>query len=138
MLETLRNCPRCHDVMQKVELGTVIIDRCAACGGEFYDAGEVEATTSAPCDPKELAAHFESAAGDEHPSPLACSACGMRMRARMVIWMEICFELDACPRCKGIWLDHDEPRKLREVLFGMAEGERQGGLFQVLWQFRCF
>jgi Zn-finger nucleic acid-binding protein len=126
--------------MEKVLLEGITIDRCVRCKGEFYDAGEVEATTHAGCSEQELSAHLEEARCSEAPSQLRCSACGGKMTACEVSYLQVRFELDRCTECRGIWLDEDEPRKLREILECIAADcrEAQSGLFRVLWLFRCF
>ncbi len=35
-------CPKCGGQMAEARLETVVIDRCASCGGVYFDAGEFE------------------------------------------------------------------------------------------------
>ncbi|MDA0803004.1 MAG: zf-TFIIB domain-containing protein [Planctomycetota bacterium] len=35
-------CPKCGGTMSEVAQGGVMIDKCAGCGGVFFDAGELE------------------------------------------------------------------------------------------------
>jgi hypothetical protein len=41
-METLLKCPFCETVMNKVERGDVIIDRCPNCLGIWLDKGELD------------------------------------------------------------------------------------------------
>lgn len=38
-----RPCPRCRVMLREARVGTVVFEACGACGGNFFDAGEVEA-----------------------------------------------------------------------------------------------
>ena len=40
-------CPRCSDIMHRVERSGVTIDRCSHCGGIFLDRGELQTLLSA-------------------------------------------------------------------------------------------
>lgn len=37
-----RPCPRCRVMLREARVGLVVFEACAACGGNFFDAGEVE------------------------------------------------------------------------------------------------
>lgn len=50
-------CPRCADVMHRVERSGVTIDRCSRCGGVFLDRGELQALLRAE-------AEYHTGAGD--------------------------------------------------------------------------
>jgi uncharacterized protein len=39
------NCPRCGSDMAEVAIEHVKVDRCAGCGGVFFDKGELEMLT---------------------------------------------------------------------------------------------
>jgi Zn-finger nucleic acid-binding protein len=88
-------CPDCEAALQIKRVGTVEIDECRSCGGQWFDEGELERvrasvhrTVAAPFRPTDvLAGH--------------CPRCvGEILKAGFVA-------VDAvarCPRCRGIWV----------------------------------
>lgn len=92
-----RSCPACRVAMQPLFLERegepdVHLDRCAQCGGVWFDAGEAEAVSG-----RHLA-WSSSALG----ATRKCLGCGDvltpgKLRGR--------FEAERCASCHGLWLD---------------------------------
>lgn len=60
-------CPACERTMQKVDDDGVVIDQCTACGGRFYDAGELDEALAA-------------ARRNEAPATIEETTTGLRQR----------------------------------------------------------
>jgi Zn-finger nucleic acid-binding protein len=97
-------CPRCNADLVVVEAEEVELDWCAACGGVWFDAGEVEellgAGVSLGLPP----------AGAAEPD-LRCPRCPRRL-AKTSLGSTT---LDTCPDNHGIWFDAGELKALAPV-----------------------
>ncbi len=101
------NCPRCeHHGLDPVAVDrSVRVDWCSGCGGAFYETGELDAVLGA------------SPALDERSTTpgLSCPACTTAMvELRWPAGGAV--RIDACPSCKGHWLDRGELVHLKEHL----------------------
>jgi Zn-finger nucleic acid-binding protein len=103
-----RVCPvdQLRLVARRVRLAgpVVTVDDCPRCGGVFLDADELLLLSA---DDRLNAALRHRGPADE-VSGRFCPHCRVRMdpeQARGV-------ELEACPKCHGLWLDRGELRKL--------------------------
>jgi Zn-finger nucleic acid-binding protein len=122
MPDGLISCPKDGEPMHRITLGSVSIDRCPGCGGIWLDAGELDALKHtmlkdehrATLDRLDDLGVKEPAA---RPQPLLCPRDHSRMsvhrdpRQRHV-------ELDACPRCGGLFFDAGELSDLTEFTLG--------------------
>lgn len=117
-------CPRCATPLERIDLAQrsgeytdVTIDRCPACGGTWYDRGELDANAeSAETDVEHLPLqHVEAAA------PLTCPRCGSSMSAVTVQRLSD-LVLDRCPSCAGFWLDAGELPALQAYVGSMDSG----------------
>lgn len=102
-------CPKCKAAMERVQVGTVEIDRCTGCHGIWFDSLEEERLTAAGA-----AASVDIGAGDEgrrEMTRIDCPRCHTRM-IRMVDagQPEVAFE--SCKFCYGRFLDPGEFRQL--------------------------
>jgi len=106
-------CPKCAGTMAPVTFETVEVDRCAACGGIFFDVTELAA----------LRRHREAAAldvgdaetGRTHDAAgvIRCPRDAQPM-TRMVDLEQPHVWLEQCPHCGGTFLDAGELRDLTE------------------------
>ena len=105
------NCPKCDNrQLAPAEVQGVEVDQCPECGGVWCDAGELARLLS-------LEAESVESLFSGRPDPATDARVGQcprddtRMlrvasaRNRNVI-------VEACPTCKGIWLDGGELRRL--------------------------
>ena len=103
-------CPRCGASLQPARVGPVMLDGCDSCGGLWFDHEEL--TQLARAGGELLAAAevtFEPSVGPAGGARGAmscprCSAalCPFEFRHTPGV------TLDACPRCRGIWVDDQE------------------------------
>ena len=105
------NCPRCKtslkpDTIKEMKV-TFDVDHCDACGGTWFDKGELSKIDKI-IDP----VYFEIRkipSKQNQEEALSCPSCGIlhllqkaeHSRDKKVI-------TDYCPSCKGIWLDRGE------------------------------
>jgi len=112
-------CPACGQPLIALELEGVEIDYCAACGGVWLDAGELEQIAElAGVAPGPLSAVLGAAV----PGPRGrrrCPRCRRRLRTVM-IGEAASVRLDRCPLGHGLWFDAGE---LRTLISSFARGE---------------
>lgn len=113
-------CPRCedHPPMARMTVETITLDRCASCGGTWFDAGELRDVLFQRTD---LGGQVQDRPRE---SPLACPSCvpdidgdgavdgvtGMLC----AIYPGTRVEIDLCLLCRGVWLDKGEFEALHE------------------------
>ena len=112
------NCPRCSAAMGKVTFGSVVVDRCTACKGLWFDAREHERLkdvegaetidTGAPVSP--AAADAPKQPGD---AKIDCPVCHTRM-IRMVDHRQPHIHYESCTVCHGVFFDAGEFRDYKE------------------------
>jgi hypothetical protein len=99
-------CPKCKEsqlVAKRVTKAGIEVNICPACHGAWFDAGELESVTSA--------------AVRQVPLPPAARA-GLRACPRCEAPMfyfnypQTLVTVDMCRKCRGLWLDGDELRKI--------------------------
>lgn len=105
------NCPKCKtQALSSFVVEGVTVDRCSACAGVWFDAEELSRLLA------EEARHVaqllkgnprEQADGVKGPCPRDASEL---MRAYSSIDRSVV--LDACGKCRGVWLDGGEFKKL--------------------------
>jgi len=97
-------CVKCHKgQLQEHALpkSGVVIDQCNACGGMWFDANEF-ATILGPNAVKPFYISYSSHFNDDYQ----CPRCAVALAA--FNYTGTSTEIDACPKCKGIWLDYKE------------------------------
>jgi hypothetical protein len=118
-------CPVCASVLQQVEEDGLLLDVCRdGCGGIWFDNHELRQAA----DPARAAATTAVVAARPVALPAeafelkrCCPRCaGIIMQRRR--FSESCrVDIDACPACGGIWLDHGEFEKISAHLAAAAE-----------------
>ena len=138
-------CPVCLGVqMQKVSMGRsgpqLVLDHCTRCGGVWFEKGEAQLLTRHS--PSDLWKHIPplqviprppchgcgtpldrdaaACAVCKRKSEISCPVCDRTMERREHDGLA----LDVCGRCKGVWFDHAE---LKRVWTLSASGVPQGG-----------
>jgi len=110
----VRLCPRCTKVLERTTIGETELDACGGCGGIWFDDGEL--TTLAKTLIAELEA-LDERFSDRRPAsaradrPAMCPNCAVQL----VPYSYAHFPgvtVDACRRCKGVWLDDGEVREI--------------------------
>lgn len=104
------NCPACNEPLITLEHELVEVDYCAACGGVWLDAGELELLYG---DARQCALCLSGGEAREAGEKRRCPRCGRRMRAeRSTGPRPVTF--DRCPQGDGLWLDHGELEAILE------------------------
>ena len=103
----MRNCPNCtNQALGEYWTQSQMIDRCAKCGGQFYDYGELESII-------EMVKNLQQIELDEQDietldprirSNYICPADGEKMKRKDYGGVAV----DICSKCEGIWLDKGE------------------------------
>ncbi len=102
-----RTCHECNKELLKLELQGQTVDKCPACEGIFFDAGELESILNLMnlyqglhLDEEDI----DSVPEKEHHRIVKCPDESSPMDPRDVMGLTI----DVCPACQGIWLDRGE------------------------------
>lgn len=107
-IETTLVCPHDETPMSKVDVRGVVIDRCDACGGTWFDAKELRRVAEDK-EVEQLAAREPMV---KVQSPFACPRCGGACVEGRVSEVEI----DTCTECHGVWLDSGELAEARRLV----------------------
>jgi Zn-finger nucleic acid-binding protein len=110
MSDALLTCPRCQVVLREHTLGSVVVDGCDACGGLWFDTDELARLARGG---QETVVAAEGAFAPPAPLPDTMPLKGLCPRCRVPLYA---FEyahtpgvtLDACPDCRGVWIDDGE------------------------------
>jgi len=107
-------CPKCYSVMEQVRYHGIEVDRCRACSGIWFDAGEMEVLNN-----RQAAAAIDTGSADEGKvfnviDQYRCPRCGGAMERRVDprqrhIWYETCMD------CAGSFFDAGEFRDLAQL-----------------------
>lgn len=111
------NCPACGNVLAEVMAGDITVDVCRdGCGGVWFDQFELQNLDN----PDEYAGAdllvIEPAADVtvDKAQRTNCPNCDGIVMARHFFSVRMGVEIDECPKCGGVWLDHGELAKVRE------------------------
>jgi len=118
-------CPRCQGAeLRHLDLGErefIAVEHCPRCRGCWLDHRQLErleAGVWSRVDGLDLAS-------DEALSELLCPRCAASM-TRVSPRDEPQLDIDRCPACHGLWLDHGEREALHEV--AARDAAAHGGL----------
>jgi Zn-finger nucleic acid-binding protein len=114
-------CPRCErDGLTGYQLpgSRVRVDLCPHCKGIWLQRRELE--RAAPEAVKDLRPPPDAA-----PARSRCPACGNELVSFQ--YPQTYVNVDICPKCRGVWLDHNE---LKEIRLVRGHLERAGTLEQ--------
>ena len=101
-------CPRCQTKSFRelsLDYSGALVDRCAKCGGLWFDKGELEQVLH-------VAVPIEKVPRDAKKSDLRCPRCKKVLFA--FFYPETHVMVDMCKKCCGIWLDHGEFKAIHE------------------------
>lgn len=103
--------------MQKRKIGTVEVGECAGCKGIWFDEGELRKAKD-EADPDLNWMDFELWEHEDEfhvaVKPITCPRCDVQMAA--IEYGTTKVEINYCTKCKGIWLDTDEFKKIIDAL----------------------
>jgi Zn-finger nucleic acid-binding protein len=95
-------CPDCQSPLHATEVGDVEIDHCRACGGTWFDEGELERVRTS-VGPSDGRLKFNPTDGPGGP-------CPRDVGARLAGGVVGAASVGRCPRCKGIWVRNAQER----------------------------
>ncbi len=107
----------------------IVVERCAACGGTWLDAGELERIEETrekdhreelSAIPPDIVRSMEMARQQAAPDR-ACPKCARVMERREYGYCSRIL-IDTCPSCRGVWLDKGELAAL-EVFFEKSRAD---------------
>jgi len=110
MSDTALTCPRCLVALREHALGAVSIDGCDTCGGLWFDTDELSQLARGG---QETVVAAESVfappepVGDVLPVKGLCPRCQVPLYAFQFAHTPG-VTLDACPTCRGVWIDDGE------------------------------
>jgi membrane associated rhomboid family serine protease/Zn-finger nucleic acid-binding protein len=110
----MRKCPRCAYPLDVVRHEQVELDHCRRCGGTFLDPGEAAEILGGVTSPEVW--EESSIAKALGPSSLRCPEDGAQLAAYVVRFEDQSVEVDLCEHCRGLWLDAEEGKRLREII----------------------
>lgn len=105
----MKSCPRCSKALSEAQVGNVKVDGCNGCGGVWFDNKELNAVaqtrTSQMSDLEDMFLPDES--NLTHNTTMLCPVCVVQLYE---FEFPHCpgIKLDACPLCRGIWVDDGE------------------------------
>jgi Zn-finger nucleic acid-binding protein len=104
-------CPKCQDeTLRSFKIDDVTVDRCSSCEGVWFDAhelGQLLAEDAAQVASLRRGANREALDGKKGACP---RDRGELLRVYSAVDKSVV--IDACPDCRGIWLDGGEFEKL--------------------------
>ncbi len=119
-------CPACNHLLTQMQVGGITVDACeGGCGGIWFDWFELDKVNEKHETPGEELLDIDRDARVEvdQDKRRLCPTCD-------TVMMRHCFsvarkvQIDECPECGGIWLDHGELAAIRE-LFETSEGREE-------------
>ncbi|MBU2977783.1 rhomboid family intramembrane serine protease [Alteromonas sp. C1M14] len=108
----MKTCPNCASrEMKKQQFHQQEVEQCQDCHGIWLDSGELDSALSI-ADNGHSQVVLEEALGKMlGESQRHCHDCDIKLiRYYLMPGFEV--EIDCCPRCSGVWLDHHELEKV--------------------------
>jgi len=108
------HCPKCKADMEKVTYQNIVVDRCTACRGLWFDALEKEHLAALKgSDVIDTGAPTKPAAGAPTKAKLNCPVCHTPM-IDMVDQRHPHLHYESCTVCYGVFFDAGEFREAKE------------------------
>jgi Zn-finger nucleic acid-binding protein len=109
-------CPACGNPLRDLSLNTTEFTACAACGGLWFDRGELGAVAALP---ESVLARYEGRAAPHGSQSRRCPRCHTTLRQEA--YGSGGLITDTCDDCRGVWLDGGELRRAAAALKGSAQ-----------------
>jgi Zn-finger nucleic acid-binding protein len=123
MAAARHRCPACREPLVAGEMEGLEIDYCAACGGTWLDAGELEQIAERAGAAPDALSRALASAGRPRLNERRCPRCAKPLREVAVEKPEgvgPAVRIDRCPRGDGLWFDRGE---LKTLVARFDEGE---------------
>jgi Zn-finger nucleic acid-binding protein len=127
------DCPKCGKPFETVGLGGVRVERCAQCGGTWYDKNELRVLKDRESggdycwidvDLWKDAGKFRARRQQRY----SCPRDGQPMTT--VHYGESSIAVDICSQCQGIWLNEGEYREIVRYLGDVVDSSTVGDYLQ--------
>ena len=110
------NCPACDQALKPLQVGKLTVDACdSGCGGIWFDNFELKKVD----EPTELEGEalldvrFNPEIQVDHNRRRTCPKCTGVVLLRHFFSQQRRVQIDTCPNCGGVWLDHGELAVIR-------------------------
>jgi len=120
------DCPKGHGALETIPIGSIHVDRCASCGGTWYDVGELrllkdkEASGDYSWIDFDLWKESDKFRADEQER-YVCPGGGHPLTS--VQYGQSAVVVDICSECEGVWLDADEYERIVAYLGEMVNAQ---------------
>ena len=116
------SCPTCAFPLEARRLEGVEVDHCPRCGGTFLDNGEAEQLMG----PALATEYWWSPAVLRHVrlGQTHCPKDGELFKEFEIAYQDEEVRVDVCGQCRGIWLERDECKKLRNIVLSAGQDPR--------------
>jgi Zn-finger nucleic acid-binding protein len=122
-------CPACDHPLSTRHLNGVALDVCdGGCGGLWLDAFELGRLDEAheADDEQLLRHHINPEVAPSQERRRACPRCPSIKLRRHFFSAQREVEVDSCPQCGGLWLDHGELHKIRAEKIASSKSPEKG------------
>lgn len=114
----MRICPSCGSNLKQRHYKGISIDECEKCRGMWFGKDELKRAKDATDDDLRWLDFdlFEQKGGKflTTKSEKKCPSCSSQMQSLQ--YMDSKVTIDVCPSCHGVWLDHNEFKKIVQYL----------------------
>lgn len=111
-------CPNCKKPLKQATFKGVRIEECENCKGLWFDKGELQAAKD---NEDEYLRWLDIVIFEDKPNKYSdntskkyCPKCGINLQSKTFMHSKVVIE--ACPQCKGVWLDNHEFEKIIKYL----------------------
>jgi Zn-finger nucleic acid-binding protein len=112
----MARCPVCSTLLFRRRVDGIELDGCPACGGVFFDKGELNQLVRKPETLRRVDSEFQPVETAMAPQRTGiCPRCAHPLKAFEHPSLPG-IQVDGCHGCKGIWLDHGEPTAIADRL----------------------
>ncbi len=109
-------CPACGNTLTQMNADTITVDVCKeGCAGIWFDNYELQKVDESHESAGECLLEIErqGATAVDHTQRRSCPKCDDQVMMRHFVSVKRQVEVDECPACAGIWLDHGELGSIR-------------------------
>ncbi len=119
-------CPACYFELREVQVGSVKVDACPACGGVWFDAFELQKVDDEEEEAGErlLELNRDSRVVVDPARKRECPRCDGVKLHRHFFSAKRKVQVDQCPNCAGYWLDAGELGAIRAEKTATASLEK--------------
>jgi len=105
------NCPRCNNLLDRIDADGLELDYCAQCHGVWFDKGEIRSFFGLPSDlPEE---NLPKSLGK--PKRMKCPSCPEGNLFEVQYTGRANLMVDKCDLCSGFWFDGGEVAELKKL-----------------------